>query len=110
MCKSGYSPASLEATNNLPQACTTANNIINCSFHDIETKTVTCQSCNKGYAVKSDNTSCVSYSGDSACQKLQSDGKSCHECWWSYYWNATECKLNSNLMMLCLSALAFFAL
>ena len=56
-----------------------------------------CYTCKTNYAVAYDSLSCVSYSSDRNCRRLNSDNQTCWYCWNSYYWDLTTCKLESNI-------------
>jgi len=107
MCDKGYVQSTKNATTNATTACAATTAIGNCEyFSSTDGTTIKCSTCKSDYAVKSDGSQCTSYSTDSNCRQLQSDGKNCHYCWYSYYWNTTTCKLRSALYFLGASAMA----
>merc|ERR1711977_39012 len=49
-----------------------------------------CLLCKSGFAVKSDDTSCVAFTTDANCRKLAADS-SCAECTGKYIFDKTKC-------------------
>merc|ERR1712226_705840 len=80
MCKSGYAPGGYNSTSTMMTTCGTTGKITNCDYHS-----------NSGSLQNSTTATC-------------------RECWHSYYWNATVCKLKSGLMAVGAAMLALFYL
>jgi len=110
ICKSGYSGATWDTTNSSGSAsCSSGNTITNCKMqYQTGASTNKCYYCASKYAVANAETSCVSYTTDSNCQLLQSGDSNCRNCWYSYYWNATKCKLAGSILAATMVAIAAF--
>jgi len=111
-CKKNYSPTITSTNAAGATACTSGNTITNCetqmAYWDGSSTSAYCYICKSKYAVNANSNGCTGYTADSNCRKLQSSGTSCQTCWHSYYWNATVCKLASNLMSVAMIAFAAF--
>lgn len=111
LCDSGYKGSGTFNTIGYP-SCASASNITNCDdYLSMTSSNDLCYTCDSDYAVASTQQSCVGYTADSNCRRLQSDGTNCHYCWHSYYWDTATCKLGSNMIVLgslAMSILAFF--
>ena len=79
--------------------------ITNCDY----ASGTSCTYCKSKYAVASTGTSCTSFTSDSNCARLASDG-TCGSCWSAYYFNATVCKLFAKISVagIALAISAFF--
>lgn len=123
LCSKGYSPAGFPAFNNFPysystgsanylsigsltcQKETNAYTIQNCDYAYFSSNTAYCYACKTNYAVKNAGTGCYNFTADRNCRTLLSGNVNCSTCFDSYYWNLTECKLNSNINNLGLTML-----
>lgn len=74
----------------------TAGTIANCSMHYFATSTK-CLQCDSGKSVANSETACTNYTADTNCRKLNSTG-GCEYCNYEYYFDATTCKMRSNLI------------
>jgi len=110
MCKKGKSGSTYDSTNSQGSTnCTSYSGIANCDYFMMTgASTHTCYACKSKYAVANNDASCVSYTTDSNCRKLQSGNVNCRECWDAYYWNTNKCKLYGSVIIAgILSVLAF---
>jgi len=100
MCESGYVPSGTRLTINTAgnmwySACSTGA-ITNAELYS-GVNALHAYTCKSSYAVANDNLSCAAFTTDSNCRKLGS-GAWCGECWYSYYFDTTTCKLAAGLM------------
>merc|ERR1712159_958071 len=116
MCKSSYkNGATLDANYGGFTTCTSGAAITNCEYSTTYNSAMylssttnanpSCYSCKSKYAVSSTSLTCTSFTTDSNCRQLTSAGV-CGVCWYSYYFNASKCKLASSLMSFAAIALA----
>jgi len=111
-CKRNYGATITSSTPAGATACSGSVNITNCEYeagiYGGSTTARYCYSCKSKYATNNAMGACTSYTTDSNCRQLQTDGTNCYTCWHSYYWNATKCKLAANLLSFVLIGLAAF--
>lgn len=114
MCKKGFIGIIFDESYNKAGSknCTKFQAINNCEFTEqVSKKIYNCYSCKRGYAVSSDQQSCVSFLFDKGCRTLHSGGTDCYYCWHSYYWSGYLCRLNSPVFFgVAFSLYALFAI
>merc|ERR1712224_1183556 len=108
MCSKGKAGSGTCSSNYGCTACA-GTAITNCDYHYYKGSANSCYSCKSGYAVASTTLTCSTYTTDSNCRQLNSSG-ACHQCWHSYYWNTTTCKLTAFVTMLSGAGLAILAM
>jgi len=94
-CKSGYKGSGTKANGYYPTCASATITNAELGLGSDNTKVYTCKS---GYAVVTLETSCKAFTTDSNCRKLGSTDAFCGECWHSYYFDTTTCKLGATLM------------
>merc|ERR1712110_77026 len=115
MCKKDYkNGTTLDSNSGGYTTCASGNAYTNCEYsfayngagyNSAATQTHYCYSCKSKYAVNSSANLCSTYTLDSNCRQLTSAGD-CGTCWYSYYFDASKCKLASSLMTFAGLALA----
>lgn len=96
VCAAGYYPTAVSTTTGFNTACGTVTTAIaNCSVYSHAVvggvTSYVCGMCNTNYAVKNDNSACVSHTTATGCLKLQSDDVNCYECQQGYYFSGATC-------------------
>ena len=80
------------------ESCGAGGTISNCEFYGLlGASTLSCDSCKAGYALKSNQIKCTSFTIDANCRMLNGSN-TCQYCFHSYFWNTNLCKLFTNLV------------
>lgn len=110
LCKKNYSATTLVNASVGGSSCSSTMAITNCEYSYLTTAGASCYSCKANYAVDSATTACASYTTDKNCRQLHSGNTNCSQCWHSYYWNTSTCKLSAKIIAGVVSAMAVLML
>jgi hypothetical protein len=100
MCDKGYSGDTWDTANNAGSAtCVKKSVITNCDFSMQQSSTVHhCYSCATNYVVTVAGTSCMSFTTDPNCRRMNTGDVFCHYCWHSYFWENKLCVLSGGFL------------
>lgn len=115
-CSDGYVPSNIDTTYGIAQECVnTAGTITNCTSYVNNYTSVECFKCDENFSVSLDGTTCISYTFDSNCRKLDGNMPSsiCQVCSNGYIWNGGSCyrnlaKIVAGCMIALLSGIMFW--
>lgn len=97
MCSSGYMGSGTRNAN-LPLYPTCSTNTITNADVGNPGDNAKVYTCKSGHAVANAHTSCVAFTTDSNCRELGTGDTYCGQCWHSYYFDTTTCKMGASLM------------
>jgi len=100
MCDSGYKPSGTQVTvegNPMWYTACTSGSLTEAKYYS-GMNPLHAYTCSSDFAVANDNLSCKAFTKDSNCRKLGTGNTYCGECWYSYYFDTTTCKLAAGLM------------
>lgn len=76
------------------------NNITNCQYEGLKafawnssysgTSYAYCMACKSGYVAAWDQLTCIANTDDK-CARLSTDGTTCQQCWWPYWFQGSTC-------------------
>lgn len=96
MCRKYYSGGKSYTTFLGHEACYLQQPIANCDFFMGQgLNTHNCWACKNNFAIANNYKECIGFTTDSNCKRLTSANTACYECYDSYYWNTSKCKLQS---------------
>jgi len=108
-CKKKYAQSGTYYSNGSvgSSACAKYSGVANCDYiYKSAASTYACAGCKSKYAIASGNATCVSYTADKNCWRLQSGNTTCETCWSAYYWDTSKCKLAAKIVMAGLAVVA----